>query len=266
MSDYIIGDVQGCYDSLINLLDKIHFSSDKDRIFFLGDIVNRGPDSLKTLRFIANLEDNANMVIGNHDFHLIACALGSKKQNKKDTFSDILQAKDKHKLIDFLLSKPLVIAENDALLVHAGIPPNWDRNIALSKSLMVQRKLQANNVSEFITDMYSNEPAKWSNDLDEIDDCRYTINALMRMRFCKQDGTLEFKNKGNCNSAPMGYKAWFLHNNRLLNDSDIFFGHWSTLSNINKKHIYPVDSGCVWGGKLSAIRISDKQLYSVNCN
>ena len=124
MSDYIIGDVQGCYDSLINLLDKIHFSSDKDKIFFLGDIVNRGPDSLKTLRFIANLEDNAKMVIGNHDFHLIACALGSKRQNKKDTFSDILQAKDKHKLIDFLLSKPLVIAENDALLVHAGIPPN----------------------------------------------------------------------------------------------------------------------------------------------
>ncbi|MDP6103255.1 MAG: metallophosphoesterase, partial [Gammaproteobacteria bacterium] len=129
MSDYIIGDVQGCYDSLINLLDKIHFSSEKDRIFFLGDIVNRGPDSLKTLRFIANLEDNAKMVIGNHDFHLIACALGSKRQNKKDTFSDILQAKDKHKLIDFLLSKPLVIAENDALLVHAGSPPNWDRNM-----------------------------------------------------------------------------------------------------------------------------------------
>jgi len=265
MSEYVIGDVQGCYDSLINLLDNIHFSLDKDKLFFLGDVVNRGPESLKTLRYIINLRDNADMVIGNHDFHLIACALGSIRPNRKDTFGDVLQANDKYKLIEFLLSRPLVIEKNDALLVHAGIPPNWGTDISINKSKMVQKYLQKEGVKDFIVNMYSNEPSNWNKNLNEISDCIYSINAFMRMRFCKSNGELEFANKGDYRDPPEGYKAWFLHEKRALKEKDIFFGHWSSLSKINKKYIYPVDSGCVWGGKLSAIRISDKKLFSVKC-
>jgi bis(5'-nucleosyl)-tetraphosphatase (symmetrical) len=265
MPDYIIGDVQGCYESLIKLLSKIQFSKDKDRLFFLGDVVNRGADSLRTLRFIKSLDENAEMVLGNHDFHLMACALSSKKPNIKDTFSDILESKYKHELIDFLLSKPLIINHNEATLVHAGIPPNWDENLALSQSLKVQDNLQRSDVGGFIVEMYRNEPTTWKNNLNETDDCRYTINALLRMRFCKDDGSLEFEHKANYDKAPSNYKAWFLHNNRLLNRRDIFFGHWSTLRGVSVPHIYPLDHGCVWGENLRAIRLTDKKIFSIDC-
>ncbi len=260
--DYIIGDVQGCYDTLQKLLEKINFSEDRDRLFFLGDIVNRGKKSLETLRFIYSLKENANVVLGNHDFHLLVCALTPKKPNLKDTFSDIINAPDKHTLLDYLLSRPLILEHKGALLVHAGIPPQWNVTDALQNAELVHKKLQSNNPTKFLSRMYDNNPSYYSKELNNEDKCRYTINALMRMRFCKKNGELEFNHKLNIDQAPFGFKAWFLHVDRKLKNKDIFFGHWSTLKDFKIDHIYPMDHGCVWGNKLSAFRLSDRALIS----
>jgi len=265
MSDYLIGDVQGCYDSLQRLLKKINFSLDKDRLYFLGDVVNRGNKSLETLEFIKENTDNASMVLGNHDFHLLACTIGNINPNKKDTFSDITNAKNATKLLEFLTQQPLVIHEQNALMVHAGIPPNWDKNTVLTQAALVQANLQSENLAEFLTKMYHNQPDTWHANLGEIEQCRYTVNALMRMRFCKADGQLEFAHKLNFDQVPKGYKAWFMHEHRLLEQTDIFFGHWSTLTNVVQKRIFPMDHGCIWGGRLSAIRRSDQQVFSIDC-
>jgi len=265
MSDYLIGDVQGCFDSLQALLKKIKFSTDKDRLFFLGDVVNRGDKSLATLRLIKDLGENAKMVLGNHDFHLLACSLGGLKPTIKDTFSDIMGADDHHLLIDFLLQQPLVIKHEGALLVHAGIPPSWDEDTVFKQSSIVEQHLQNDNVGAFINNMYDDHPYTWSNDLNEMDACRYTINACMRMRVCKADDTLEFTHKMNHDTAPVGFKAWFSHDNRALKNTDIFFGHWSTLNKVNPAHVYPMDHGCAWGGQLSVIRLKDKKVVSVDC-
>jgi len=184
--DYIIGDVQGCYDTLQKLLKKINFREDKDRLFFLGDVVNRGNKSLETLRFIYSLKENANMILGNHDFHLLVCALTSQKANIKDTFSDIINAPDKHTLLDYLLTRPLILEHQGALLVHAGIPPQWNAYDALKNAELVHQQLQVNNPSQFLSKMYSDEPLCYSDKLSNEEKCRYTINALMRMRFCKK--------------------------------------------------------------------------------
>jgi bis(5'-nucleosyl)-tetraphosphatase (symmetrical) len=264
MSSYIIGDVQGCFDSLQKLLKKIKFSIDKDRLFFLGDVVNRGNKSLETLSFIKDLKDNAKMVLGNHDFHLLACCITNKKHSNKDTFYDIVNSKN-YSLIDFLLQKPLVIEYKNSLLVHAGIAPNWNKDITLKQSFAVHKNLMKENVGEFILKMYDNNPSCFSNELNELEKCRYTINCLTRMRFCKANGDLEFQHKLNYDEPPKGYKAWFLHKNRILANTDIFFGHWSTLTNVDIEHIYPMDTGCVWGKCLSAIRFEDKKIFSVTC-
>lgn len=265
MSSILIGDVQGCFDSLQALLKKARFSSDKDQLFFLGDVVNRGDKSLETLRFIKDLGVNAKMLLGNHDFHLLACVLGSKTPSHQDTFFDIFNAKDSLELIDFLLQQPLVIEHQRALLVHAGVPPHWDKATLLDQTSIVEKHLHGNQAGDFIDTMYGDYPYLWTSDLDEINACRYTINACMRMRFCKADGTLEFTHKMNFDSAPDDFKAWFLYKNRALENTDIFFGHWSTLSGVNQPHIYPIDKGCAWGGKLQAIQLENKQMFSIKC-
>jgi bis(5'-nucleosyl)-tetraphosphatase (symmetrical) len=265
MADYAIGDVQGCFASLQKLLQKINFSLDKDRLFLLGDVVNRGDNSLATLAFIKAHSDNISMVLGNHDFHLLACALGDIKPNKKDTFKDILNAKNAGELLDFLAHQPLLIEHKNALMVHAGIVPNWDKNQVKSRAKMVEKHLKSEHLGQFLTQMYGDEPAVFHHDLDELSQCRYTINALMRMRFCQADGRLEFSHKMNIEQAPDGFKAWFEHKNRALKNTDIFFGHWSTLESVRQAHIFPMDTGCVWGGFLSAIRLSDKQIFSISC-
>jgi len=260
--DYIIGDVQGCYDTLQKLLKKIDFNDDRDQLFFLGDVVNRGKKSLETLRFIYSLKENAKMVLGNHDFHLLVCALTSKNSNPKDTFSDILNAPDKHTLLDYLISRPLILKYQDALLVHAGIPPQWNIYDTFQNAALVHQQLQANNSAQFLSKMYDNKPFCYSDELNNEEKCRYTINALMRMRFCKKNGELEFNHKMNINQTPIGFKAWFLHAERILKDKDIFFGHWSTLKGFKIEHVFPMDHGCIWGKKLSAFSLEDRTLIS----
>ncbi len=260
--NYAIGDVQGCFDTLQKLLIKINYSEDRDKLFFLGDVVNRGKKSLETLRFIQSRKDNINMVLGNHDFHLLMCALTSRKPNSKDTFLDIISAKDKNSLIDYLLTRPLIIEHQSDLLVHAGIPPQWNKNETFINAELVQKQLQQDNATLFISKMYSNEPVLYSKHFDVEKKSRYTINALLRMRFCKDNGELEFDHKMNFDKKPKGFKAWFLHKNRVLKNTAIVFGHWSTLEGINTENIYPLDNGCFWGGHLSALRLDDRIQFS----
>ena len=186
--DYAIGDVQGCFNSLNALLKKINFNIDRDRLYFLGDVVNRGSHSLETLRFLYSNKDNADMVLGNHDFHLLVCALTDRHPNKKDTFHDILEANDKNTLLDYLIERPLVIDYEDSLMVHAGVPPNWSQSDVINNAALVHSQLRNENLSEFLSQMYGNLPHTWSENLTIEEKCRYTINALMRMRFCKEDG------------------------------------------------------------------------------
>ena len=260
--DYAIGDVQGCFNSLNALLKKINFNIDRDRLYFLGDVVNRGSHSLETLRFLYSNKDNVDMVLGNHDFHLLVCALTDRHPNKKDTFHDILEANDKNTLLDYLIERPLVIEHEDSLMVHAGVPPNWSQSDVINNAALVHSQLRNENLSEFLSQMYGNLPHTWSENLTIEEKCRYTINALMRMRFCKENGELEFEHKLNVNKNPTGYKAWFLHKNHLMKEQKIFFGHWSSLKNVNINNIYPLDHGCIWGGHLTAYNLTNNTYIS----
>jgi len=266
MADYIVGDVQGCVTSLKNLLTKINFSYDSDRLFFLGDVVNRGENNLETMKFILSHRDNFEMVLGNHDIHLIACHFDYKKIRKSDNFDDILYSNLREKIIEYLLNKPLALKLDQSILVHAGVPPIWSREDVLYYSDCIKSNMQSLNSQKFIDSIYSNKPNKFQDSLTMIEKLTYAINPLTRMRFCSKHGKIDYKAKGNFNLNPKGYKAWFLHENEKLKNIDIFFGHWSTLKNFNQPKRYHLDTGCVWGNRLTAIRFEDKQIFSVDCN
>ena len=260
--DYAIGDVQGCFKTLQALLKKIQFKLDSDRLFFLGDVVNRGSNSLEVIRLIYSHRDNMKMVLGNHDFHLLVCALTERNPNKKDTFDDILRASDKSNLLDYLLQRPLAIEHDNALLVHAGVPPQWNINDVLKNSQLVEKNLQSREAPIFLSKMYGNSPHNWHENFSNEEKSRYTINALMRMRFCKENGELEFDHKLNIDKNPKGFKAWFLHPKREMNNQKIYFGHWSTLEDVQTEYIFPLDNGCIWGGRLSAYNLTKNEIIS----
>ena len=266
MSDYAIGDVQGCYDSLLSLLKKINFNKDKDRLFFLGDVINRGNKSLETIQFIYNNKDNCHLVLGNHDIHLLVCAYNKKLLHKTDTISEILNAPDKNKILNFLRKQKIIIAyDKNTLLVHAGIPPQWDRQQALEYSKQASDYIKGDNYHNLLKNLYGNYPDKWCKNLSGFDKLRYIFNALTRMRLCTKYGQLNLRDSEYNNNQD--FMAWFEHNNRKTKDQNIIFGHWASLpSNIKKKNIYPLDAGCVWGRELSAIRISDKKIFSISCS
>ena len=266
MSDYIVGDVQGCVTSLKNLLTKINFSYDSDRLFFLGDVVNRGENNLETMRFILSHQDNFDMVLGNHDIHLIACHFDSKKIKKNDNLEDILGSNLRDKIIEYLLNRPLAIELGGSILVHAGVPPIWSKDDVLYYSDFIKSNMQSSKSKKFIDSIYSNKPNKFNDSLTMIEKSTYAINALTRMRFCSKHGEIEYKTKGNFSLNPSGYEAWFLHKNEKLANVDIFFGHWSTLKDFDQPKRYHLDTGCVWGNKLTAIRFEDKQIFSVDCS
>jgi len=266
MADYIVGDVQGCVTSLKNLLAKINFSYDCDRLFFLGDVVNRGENNLETMKFILSHQDNFEMVLGNHDIHLIACHFDNKKLKKSDNFEDILGSNIRDKVIEYLLNRSLCIELDESILVHAGIPPIWSKDDALYFSNYIKSVMRSSSSKKFINSIYSNKPNKFENTLTMIEKSTYAINALTRMRFCSKYGDIEYKSKGNFDQNPKGYKAWFLHKNEKLKDVNIFFGHWSSLKDFNQPKRYHLDTGCVWGKKLTAIRFEDKKIFSVDCN
>tara|TARA_R110000868_G_scaffold69261_1_gene204178 strand:+ start:55771 stop:56532 length:762 start_codon:yes stop_codon:yes gene_type:complete len=253
MTTYAIGDVQGCYDALQTLLDDIHYS-DADTLWFVGDLINRGPKSLETLRFIKSLK-NAVTVLGNHDLATVAIAHDFAQQHESDTLDDILHAPDRDELLHWLCQQPLIHTQHDYTLVHAGIYPWWSLDEANHYAHEVETVLRTDPLS-FIEHLYGSQPDKWSNELTGIDRLRFICNAFTRMRFCHADGRLDFKHKGKLTDAPSDLTPWFNIPNRKTQNNKILFGHWAALrGDIEVKNVYALDTGCIWGGKLTAFAL-----------
>ena len=265
MATYAIGDVQGCFDELERLLVAIGFDRGSDRLWFVGDLVNRGPKSLATLRFVKALGDGAVTVLGNHDLHLLAVAEGFAKRRYDDTIDDILEAPDAPELLAWLRSQPLLHRQGEFLLVHAGLLPGWTADMAAGLSVEVEHKLRGAGYAEFLSKLYGGKPDRWSDDLRGADRLRVIINAMTRMRFCSSQGVMEFETKGETAKAPAGYLPWFDVPGRCSSNVTVVCGHWSALGVKLAPNLLALDSGCVWGGKLSAIRLEDRRLFQVHC-
>lgn len=271
MATYIVGDLHGCFAELQCLLEKVQFNPQVDEIFFTGDLIARGVDSLACLRFVKNLGKSGQTVLGNHDLHFLSTALGIKKVKPKDNIDAILTAPDRDELIEWLRSQPLLIQHpvHKFIITHAGISPAWDLNIAKKCAREAEKALQADNYVELLEKMYSNEPDFWSRELQGIERLRYTINAFTRMRFCYPDKRLDFDCKLPPNDAPNTLKPWFELENPDLVGQDILFGHWASLIGYpTPPYIYALDTGCVWGNYLTMIRWEDKIIFTqseLNC-
>lgn len=265
MNTFVIGDIQGCCDQLEQLLQLI-FAVDADaRILFAGDLVNRGPKSLEALRLVKNMGARAETVLGNHDLHLLAIAHGIRPQHRSDTLNDILSAPDREELLDWLRHRPLAILEQDHLLVHAGIFPQWTAAQTMALAQEVQDILRGPDWLDFLSQMYGNTPSQWNDNLQGVERWRCIINGLTRMRFCSADGIMDFANKEGMQGAPEGYLAWFDVPDRKSKATSVVFGHWSTLGLLLRPNLISLDTGCVWGGKLTAISLNDRQLIQIAC-
>lgn len=265
MATYAIGDIQGCYDSLMKLLDKIDYDDNTDTLWFAGDLVNRGPKSLKTLRFIKKLGDRAVSVLGNHDLHLLALYYCGQAPKKSDTLLPVLTADDSEEIMTWLRHLPLVHRDKklNAVMVHAGLPPQWSAKKAVKRSQEVEQFLQGENYLEFFQHMYGNLPDQWHKSLEGLDRLRAIVNYFTRMRYCTSDGKLDLITKEGLDKAPAGFKPWFKLK-RKSSDDRIFFGHWAALEGkADSPNVFALDTGCVWGGKLSAIRIEDETWFRV---
>ena len=261
---YVIGDLQGC-DSPLQRLRQSLPAGDDHALIFAGDLINRGPQSLQTLRSVMALGGQARAVLGNHDLHLLAVACGIRPAHRDDTLDDILNAPDREELIHWLRHRPLAIHEQGHLVVHAGVLPQWDLQQALALAAEVESMLQSDRWIDFLHHMYGNQPARWRNDLEGYDRLRCVINAFTRLRFCQADGTMDFSVKEGADAAPEGLIPWFEVPGRRSADVTVVFGHWSTLGLMMRENLIALDTGCVWGGKLSAVRLSDRALFQVQC-
>lgn len=267
MATYAIGDIQGCYDSLQNLLEHIAFDPASDRLWLVGDLVNRGPKSLETLRLIKSLGPAALTVLGNHDLYLLMIAEGGAKfRGKDDTLQAILDAPDCAELLNWLRHQPLCHIEDEFCLVHAGLLPQWTIERARELAGEVEAALQGPDFSTFIRNLWGSEPAGWSDDLTGWARLRVIVNAMTRMRFCTPDGIMEFKAKGTLAKAPAGHIPWFDLPGRKSSDSVMVTGHWSALGLKITPNLLALDSGCLWGGHLTAIRLEDRQVFQVDCS
>ena len=264
-SIWMIGDVQGCCFPLAELLAQTETHNDPHaQYWFAGDLVNRGPHSLEALRTVISLGERATSVLGNHDLHLLAVAAGIKKPGKSDTFQQILNAPDAPDLIDWLRRRPLVHYAHQHVLVHAGILPEWSVSKTLSLAAEVETALRASNWQANLQKMYGNEPNTWKEDLTGSKRLRVIINALTRMRMCNNKGHMEFTQK-NAPTTANGLMPWFDAPNRAAKDTTIVFGHWSTLGLLIRPDAICLDTGCVWGGKLTALRLHDHKLIQIGC-
>ena len=267
MATYAIGDIQGCFDELMNLLEVVNFS-DSDQLWFAGDLVNRGPKSLETLRFIKGLGERAKVVLGNHDLHLLAIYYAKAKFTKSDTLSSVLNASDCKELMHWLKAQPLLHfdAQFNTLMVHAGIPANWSLTQAMNLASEVEQSLQSDQHLAFFCNMYGNTPDSWDNSLTGQDRLRCITNMLTRMRFCTAQQQLNLSFKGENGYQPEGLAPWFdFHAKQTTPDNllRILFGHWAALmGNTGRDDIIALDTGCVWGEKLTAICLDSRKLYS----
>ncbi len=270
MALYLIGDVQGCDGALERLLDAVAFSPSRDRLVLLGDLVNRGPASLAVLRRAMALGDAVACLLGNHDLHLLAVSQGVRKPHRSDTVGDILAAPDRDALLDWLRHRPLALQERGVLMVHAGVLPQWTAGQALRLAGEVERVLQGADWHVFMHQMYGNQPDQWHDGLQGAARLRVIVNALTRLRFCSADGRMEFESKDAAGaSAPLGFMPWFDVPGRRTASDVVAFGHWSMLGWMDRPDVLSLDTGCVWGGALSAVRVGatprDIELFQVRC-
>ncbi len=270
MSTYAIGDLQGCYLELQDLLDKVNFDRTNDQLWFLGDIVNRGPDSLKCLRFVKSLGTNAITVLGNHDLHLIAIANNVRKPHRNDTVEEIIEAKDSLELLEWLKHQPLLVSDPDLniTMIHAGLPPQWSLDQAKELAQETQSLLRGKKFNDFIQNMYGDQPDIWSDTLRGNDRHRFIINAFTRIRYIDKNGKLDIKENGVPGTQPNSLIPWYAIPERKTKKDKLTFGHWSTVhlgneNNFKQYNVYPLDTGCLWGGELTAMRLEDEKMFSV---
>ena len=265
--DYLIGDLQGCCDAFERLLAEIGFSPSRDRLHLLGDLVNRGPESLATLDRLIGLGNAAQCLLGNHDLHLLAVSVGARKAHRGDTFGDVLASPRRDALLDWLRHRPLAAQAQGWLLVHAGVVPQWDAAITLALAAEVQDVLAGPAMADFLREMYGNDPARWDPALAGVRRWRLVLNVLTRIRYCTPEGTLEFDTKDGSSVPPAGHLAWFDVPGRATAGVPIAFGHWSTLGLQNRPDLLALDTGCVWGGSLTAVRVDGgrREVVQVGC-
>ena len=254
MSVYWVGDIQGCDEPLGLFLDQVDFSASRDRLYVLGDLVNRGPSSLEVLRRLHKLSGSVKCVLGNHDLHLLALNAGARQPSRTDTLDPILNAPDKDVLLGWLQHQAIALFEEEVLMVHAGVLPQWSLSDVLQLAQELESILQGPQSQDFFMTMYGNEPAQWHPQLQGMDRWRCALNAFTRLRFCTETGHMEFKTKESSAKAPTGYLPWFEIPERQTASTTIAFGHWSTLGAVHRKDIWALDTGCVWGGCLTAVQ------------
>lgn len=266
MSTYAIGDVQGCYDELQDLLALIDFDVTNDSLWFAGDVVNRGSKSLEVLRFIKSLGDKQRIVLGNHDLHLLAVAYGQQAAKKGDSLQAILQADDREDLLNWLRQQPLLLedAEQNYVMVHAGLAPQWDIATARQCAAEVEAVLQSDDYLFLLANMYGDQPACWRADLSGYDRYRFILNALTRIRFCDENACLDLSYKQEIGRQAANLRPWFQYPQRQSCEQRIIFGHWAALQGVaDGKNVFATDTGCYWGGSLTAMRLDDQQRFSV---
>lgn len=266
MTDYAIGDIQGCYERLQDVLAKVSFSPSRDRLWVAGDLINRGPSSLATLRYIESLGSSAVVVLGNHDLHLLAVALGGHQPRRKDTLADILDAPDHDRLVGWLRQQHLCVHDPDRnlVMVHAGVPHIWSVNQAVACAREVEAVIRGDQAGEYFTHMYGNEPACWDAHLSGMARWRVITNYFTRMRFIAEDGSLELTVKESAGSAPDGYRPWFEFSRQ--DDIRVIFGHWAALEGqTGRDQFVGLDTGCVWGGVLTMMNLDSGEKIHCDC-
>ncbi|MBA1231112.1 symmetrical bis(5'-nucleosyl)-tetraphosphatase [Pseudomonas viridiflava] len=270
MAVYAVGDLQGCLDPLKCLLDDVCFDPEKDRLWLVGDLVNRGPQSLETLRFLYGIRQSLVCVLGNHDLHLLAASRSIERLKKGDTLREILEAPDRDSLLGWIRQQKLMHFDEhrNVAMVHAGIAPQWSVKKALKHAAEVEHALQDDNLYEpFLDGMYGNEPVKWDNALSGVTRLRVITNYFTRMRFCTSDGKLDLKGKEGVETAKPGYAPWFSHANRKARSVKIIFGHWAALEGrCDEPGVFALDSGCVWGGSMTLLNVDTLERHQCNCD
>ena len=265
MATYAIGDLQGCFQTMEALLAKIAFNRSSDRLWFVGDLVNRGPGSLECLRFVRHLADRAIVVLGNHDLHLLAVAEGLGKSGKHDTLAPILNAPDRDELLHWLRNRLMMHAEGDFVMVHAGLLPQWDIALAMNLARELEATLRGTDYRSLLGNMYGNEPDIWRDDLAGMDRCRIAINAMTRMRVVTGGARMDLKFKGGLANLPDDRSPWFDRRHSSFADKTFIAGHWSALGLHVSSRFIGIDTGCVWGRELTAVRLEDRMIFQVPC-
>ena len=265
MTLFAIGDVQGCLERVHALVERIRTSCSTPELIFVGDLVNRGPESLATLRKLHSPGQPTSVVLGNHDLHLLAVANNVRKPGRSDTIQPILDAPDRKELLDWLRHQPLALFRDGHLIVHAGVLPQWTVEQTLELANEVERVLRSPDWGDFLQEMYGNTPTKWNDNLRGVDRLRCIVNALTRMRYCEPDGTMVLNTPEDAKEAPPGLLPWYELPGRKTENVTVVFGHWSLRGLILRPNLIGLDTGCVWGGKLTAVRLHDRALFQVDC-